>query len=497
MIGLFVNSLLLAAAVILIAAPIGTAIAAALAWWDWPGRRWSNVLILVPLFLPLYLQAAAWDAVVGRQGWLAEFAGPGGIPALTGWTAAIVVHSLAALPWVVLIVGLSLRQVEPAVIEQARLDLPEPLVVWAVVRARAWPALVLAAAWIAVLVAGEMTVADMYQVPTFARDLYSNFALDRAATRVLTSVGPGLLTIAVGLAVAVGGTSLWRPGGPATTRDLVRRPYGGVALAVGSACLLLALLGVPLASLVYKAGVTVEMQGDRWLRGWSWGKLAAIVADTPVRFRDEFLWTGLLAGLAATLATMVALPGGWWARHGGWRAGWVLVLGSVVLAIPGPLFALLLIVLRDAVRLDWLDRLCDQSLFFPAVVLAGRAVPICLVVAWHGWRGIPRDMLEVAQLDGLSTWRQFLAVALPQRRATIAVCWLTAWVVAAGDVTSSILLVPPRVSTVSLRTFQLIHAGVDDRLAGLCLVSAAVFALLAWCVLRLGASDSSMARRTP
>lgn len=496
MIGLLGNTVLLAVAVIVATLPIGTMIAASLAWWDWPGRRILHALLLVPLFLPLYLQAAAWDAVVGRQGWLAELTGPGGIPALTGWPAAIVVHALAAIPWVVLIVGLAFRHVEAAIVEQLRLDLPEPLVIWTVVRTRAWPALLLAAAWIGVLVAGELTVADMYQVPTFARELYSSFALDRAASQVAASVLPGALVLLVGVCAAVGGTSLWRPGEASLVRDLARRPFGGAWLTAAAVGVVLTLLGVPLGSLIYKAGVTVTMQGDQWLRGWSAAKVFELLVDTPVRFRDEFLWTGLLAGWAATMATAVALPGAWWARRGGWRATGSLIAGSVILAIPGPLFALMLIVLRDLARQPWLDRLCDQSLFFPAVVLAGRALPVCLVLAWHGWRGVARDALETAELDGVSAWRQLLEVALPQRKGTAIVVWLTAWIVAAGDVTSSILLIPPRVSTVSLRTFQLIHAGVDDRLAGLCLISSTLFATLAWLALRWGASRQDRVRGT-
>jgi ABC-type spermidine/putrescine transport system permease subunit II len=52
----------------------------------------------------------------------------------------------------------------------------------------------------------------------------------------------------------------------------------------------------------------------------------------------------------------------------------------------------------------------------------------------------------------------------------------------------SILVVPPGVTTVPIRVFGLIHAGVDDQVAGLCLVVfagvVAVVAAASWLLQR-------------
>ena len=67
---------------------------------------------MVLLFLPLYLQASAWQAGFGQEGWYS--AAGTGEPWLSGWNAAVWVHTLAAIPWVVLFAGLGLRTVEAA-----------------------------------------------------------------------------------------------------------------------------------------------------------------------------------------------------------------------------------------------------------------------------------------------------------------------------------------------------------------------------------------------
>ena len=67
--GLVLNTLRLAAGTCLIALPLGALVAVLLVRTDAPGRRFWLWLLAVMLFVPLYLQAAAWDAGFGKQGW--------------------------------------------------------------------------------------------------------------------------------------------------------------------------------------------------------------------------------------------------------------------------------------------------------------------------------------------------------------------------------------------------------------------------------------------
>ena len=63
------NSILLAAAVVAVSLPVGTLAGWLLARTDLAGRRVMLVLFGLMLFVPLYLQAAAWQAGFGVQGW--------------------------------------------------------------------------------------------------------------------------------------------------------------------------------------------------------------------------------------------------------------------------------------------------------------------------------------------------------------------------------------------------------------------------------------------
>ncbi|MHC4177630.1 MAG: ABC transporter permease, partial [Planctomycetota bacterium] len=63
------NTLLLCGATCAISLPLGSVLAWLLTRTDLPGRRIGMVLLGLMLFLPLYLQAAAWHAGFGVQGW--------------------------------------------------------------------------------------------------------------------------------------------------------------------------------------------------------------------------------------------------------------------------------------------------------------------------------------------------------------------------------------------------------------------------------------------
>src|SRR5262245_26838136 len=143
------NTALLIAGTMLLALPVGTLLAFLLYRTDLPlARLWRGLLLLI-LFVPLPLFASAWQAALGTGGWLpsgwwstqpwptlpasgmppadAGSVGPGAgaevrplwKPWAQGLGAAIWVHAVAALPWVVLIVGQGMRWVERELEEDA------------------------------------------------------------------------------------------------------------------------------------------------------------------------------------------------------------------------------------------------------------------------------------------------------------------------------------------------------------------------------------------
>lgn len=476
------NTLLLALGTCGLALPIGTLLAVLLWRTDVPGRRGALALIAAMLFVPIYLQAAAWDAGFGLQGWFSVQQGNLQFPPLMGWRAVIWVHALAAVPWVVLIVGVGLRLVEPELEELALLDMSPWQVVCRVTLPRAWPAIAAAGLWILVTLAGEIAVTDLYRVRTYAEEVYTGFALGDEPEQAALGVLPGMAVVAsLVVAALVLAVALAPPARLASPRRSLRFNLGlwrwPAAALVLIALLLLA--GVPLADLCYQAGIKVTLSGDERVREWSPEKLVRIVWQSPREFGRELVWTNAIGVFAASLSAAVAAPLAWLARKGGTRAWPAIAVIAVCLAVPGPLIGLGVVNLFHLVNADWVEYLYSRTILAPALAVSIRALPVTLLVYWYGLASVSPELLESAEVDGAGPLSRFFRIVLPLRWGAILVGWLAALAVATGDLAASILSVPPGVSLLSIRIFEMVHFGVTDRLAGICLVSTGTFVLLA------------------
>jgi iron(III) transport system permease protein len=504
---LWLNTAELAAGACLVALPLGSLLAFILFKTDTPGRGPAAWLLVAMLFIPLYLFTGAWDAGFGIQGWHTLVTNPhlAHQPWLAGWRAAVWVHGLAGVPWVVLIVGAGLRAVEPEIEEDAATCAAPINVLWHVTLPRAAPAIGIAAMWISTVVLTEISVTDFFQVRTFAEEIYTQAALgtfDYSTEAVSTQAGRGIST-----AGAPGASGLWIGMGLSTIiaialiaaitkhfAELADAPQRAPWIwrlqrarwpAAGLLFLAMALLvGVPLANLAYKAGVHVLASGEGRVRVWSVAKLLERMAAAPGDFRGE-IWLSAWLGVAASASALtIALPIAWslrpilvpktsnrWAPAG---RRFVLVAIALFLTIPGPLLGLAVIRALDrppSSPLGGLAWLYDSN-FAPWLVQVLRSLPVVTLILWPALASVPQAMLDAAATDGTGRWGQLFRIAVPQRWPALAAAGLIGLAIAIGELAATVLVMPPQrgATALSIQVFQLLHYGVDDRVAAICLV---------------------------
>ena len=495
---LWLNTGLLAAAAALVAVPLGALAAAAIFKTNVPGGGLAALLFTAMLFLPLYVVAGAWDAGFGIQGWHTLATNPhlAHEPWLAGWRAAIWVHGLAAVPWVVLIVAAGLRTVEAEIEEDAATCTTPPRVLWHITLRRITPAIVVACVWVAIVVAVEISVTDFFQVRTFAEEVYTQAALgsfdliDPLAAD--SNAGPlpaaglwiGLLlsTVLALIAMAAAGRMF------SQVADVpLRRPWTWrlgkwrAPAAIVLWCLLLLIAGLPLGNLFYKAGIRVTAVGTEHVRSWSLAKAAERIAAAPVEFAGELQLSTYISGAATTAALALALPLAWSLRHAS-RTPWFRLAGlALCLTVPGPLLGVVVIrVLNQSPNspLAALATLYDSN-FAPWLVQTIRALPLATLILWTTLATVPQAMLDAAASDGAGWWGRLFRIAIPQRWPAVAAAWLVGFAIAVGELAATVLVLPPQRSTaISVRVFQLLHYGVDDRLAAICLLMIAAIAAL-------------------
>ncbi len=490
---LAITTFSLSGSVAAIAIPIGTLLAWALARTDMPLRRTFSLLLAVMLFLPLTIQAAAWRSGFGPQGVFTLGTGGAWTAGQTVWLdglfGAIWVHAAAAIPWVVLIVGLSARLVRPELEEQALLDGSTLAVLLRVTLPRSLAAILVATVWVVVRAAGEMVVTDLFTVRTFAEEIYTQNSLGASGSRLVMTGVPSVLICGglFTLAVVACRRMVPRQQPPAVRPRVVfalRRWRWPVAIVVATG--VMALVGTPLLSLCTQAGMVVGQAPSGRVRHWSLAKFAEVLAASPRLVAGDAGWSLLIAGCAATAALLIGVVLAWQARRGDLRSAPAIVTVALAIAVPRPMIGAAIIALLNRGSHPLLVHLYDHSILAPWIAQTIHCLPLAILIPWFALRSVSTDTLHSAAIEGAGPVTRLLKIAAASRLPALAFTWLVAFAIATGELASTVMVVPPGVTTLTLRIFEWLHYGANDQVAGVCLWMSALPLAIGFCLFRLG-----------
>ena len=176
---------------------------------DLPGRRIWSVLAIAPLAIPSYLLAFAFVGAFAPRGWVTELVAPIGwlsVPSTYGFGGAVVVLTLATLPYVVIATRAALMRLDPATEEAARSLGRGP---WQAAATAVLPVIVPAVgagALLAMLYAvSDFGAVSILRYDTLATAVYSQyrFSFDRSSAAVLALALLGLALLLVWVEVRI------------------------------------------------------------------------------------------------------------------------------------------------------------------------------------------------------------------------------------------------------------------------------------------------------
>ncbi len=466
------NTALLVLGAVAVALPLGTLLAVLLERTDLPGRRALALLLVVPLFVPLPILLSGWQAV---REWLpsSEWA-----PWSAGLGAAVLLNALAGLPWVVLLVALGLRGAERELEEDALTVRPPAWVLWHVTLRRALPALAAAALWLAVQTAGEITVTDLFQVRTFAEEVYTQLVgpelhADPLGRAVAASLA-GVAAVVVAVVLLARQAGRLAPAGVASYRPPVVYALGWVRwpLAALILCLVATLVLVPVVGLAWRTGLTGRPPA------WSASALVRQLAATTRADLALLVRSPLVALVSGVLCAGVALVSCWLARGSRpFRVALVLLLAAAW-AVPGPIVGLgfkgLFTATLDLTqpvsslpaRLLWYG---PSSLPLVWVNLV-RFLPFAAALVWPAVQALPRDLLEAARLDGAGPSRELVAVVWPLTRPAVLRAALAVAILSLGELSAGKLVSTPQAESFAEVIWTQMHYGLGADLAAKCLI---------------------------
>jgi iron(III) transport system permease protein len=477
------ESALLAGGVALGVMLLGSATAAAVTLFEFPGRRHFEWALLLPLAMPGYVLAYAWtDALQfsgALQSGLRSLLGQRGAlwPDVRSLGGAVLLFVLCLYPYVYLLARAALGERAVRLMEAARLlGAPMRRRVLEVALPMARPAIAAGTALALMETLADYGVGSYFGLSTFSTGIYKAWLVmnDRIAAAQLAAV---LLVVVAGLLMAE--RSAQRRMRYATSRSAAggseARPLalrGWAALPLWLLCGLPVLLGfvAPVAWLAQmlwqEAQVSAQGSGLGLplarFAGWAWSSFQ-------------------LAAGAAVLATLLALALGFALRQGGARRGLLQPAARVLslgYAVPGAVIAVGILL-----PVGWLQERWPQA---GAAALATGTVlglmyaylvrfsAVALQTVEAGYARVPASIDETARMLGGGPRRIFVELHLPLLKRSALAAALLVFVDVMKELPATLVLRPFGSDTLAVVAYNFAR---DERLAEAALPSLAIVAV--------------------
>jgi iron(III) transport system permease protein len=461
---------------------LGSATAAAVSLFDFPGRRLFEWALLLPLAMPAYVLAYAWtDALQYSsplQTGLRQLLGASGPlwPDVRSLWGAVLLFVLCLYPYVYLLVRAALGERGVQLMEAARLlgaGMRRRVLEVALPLAR--PALAAGLALALMETLADYGVGAYFGLTTLSTGIYKAWLVmnDRTAAAQLASL----------LLVAVSALLLLEKAAQRRLRFATSRSGAGSAEARP-----VRLAGAPAAVAVTLCALPVVLGfvlPVGWLGWMLWHEASGSEIGLPLARFGEWSWASLrLSAMAAVAATALALLLGFALRPGqsGRGAGWLLRPAARVLslgyAVPGTVIAVGILL-----PVGWLQArypaagataLVTGTVFGLLYAYLVRFSAVALQSVEAGYARIPASVDETARLLGSSRRRLFTELHLPLLKRSAAAAGLLVFVDVMKELPATLVLRPFGSDTLAVVAYNLAR---DERLGEAALPSLAIVAV--------------------
>jgi iron(III) transport system permease protein len=469
---------------------LGSATAAAVTLFDFPGRRWFEWALLLPLAMPAYVLAYAWtDALqygsllqTTLRGWLGV-QGPLWPDVRSLW-GAVILFVLCLYPYVYLLARAALGERAVQMMEAARLLGAGPRRrVMAVALPLARPAIAAGVALALMETLADYGVGAYFGLTTFSTGIYKAWLVmnDRVAAAQLASV---LLLVVGGLLMAERAAqrrlryASSRSGASSSAEAQPMPLRGAPALAAWLLCALPVLLGFLLPVL--------------WLSFMLWQEATNSEFGLPLgRFLQWALTSFKLAAIAALAATALALALGFVLRQPGGSSvmpSFIPSVGprtgllrpaarmlSLGYALPGVVIAIGILLPLGWVQARYPDAalspLVTGTVFGLLFAYLTRFSAVALQSVEAGYARVPMSVDDTARLLGSGPGRIFRELHLPLLRRSALAAALLVFVDVMKELPATLVLRPFGSDTLAVVAYNFAR---DERLGEAALPSLAI-----------------------
>ena len=442
----FMNSLFVAVMSTLFAALIATPLAYFTVRFEFRGAALIHTLGVLPLVMPPFVGAEALQMIFGRSGTVNLLLGQHlgfTLPLMDGLAGVIFVESIHYFPFILLNLGVALRNIDGAM-EEAALNLG--CSGWRLFRRvvfpLAMPGFVAGAALVFVKVFDDLgTPLVLGQTNLLAPQAY----LRITQVGLEDPLGYVISVLMIVFSVAAMAASAWLLKG----RDFTTLQKGGSALrrrrlgAAGNAAATAWIVALLLLTLSPHLGVLLLSLASVWSYSplpdaYTLAHYGTVLSDSSGMIANTLLYGGLAAGIDVALGVAIAtlilrtqLPG----------RRWLDGMATASLAVPGIVLAIGYLRLFKGVTWPGSDTLVTSSWLLIMLAYAVRRLPYALRACMAAMQQLHVSLEEAAHNLGATGWRTTRRVVLPRLAGGMLAGFVTSFITAAVELSATLLLV--------------------------------------------------------
>ncbi len=456
--GLFLNSLMLSAVV----AAAGTVLATFTALWLYTRQHRLAAMVkwlfLFMLLIPAYIHTMAWGSVIHTINTVLSSLNLR-IMEIGGWIACGWVEVMYLLPLGVGMVLLGLSAVDGRLIEAGMVMQP-PHHVWKkVVIPMLYPVISLSAALLFLLTFIDYSIPSLFQISTYALEIFAEFSYSNDPGRVLATAVPLLLITSL---VLVSSQNVIRRAVMKPRRNrsrnlrLLEWPQEHTWIQGMVIISLLLQVGVPFAVIINQIGDVQVF-------------LASVISS------GQEIWFSIKVAAATSIISMLlALAVALYLLQRPKSGAWLIGLSTMPLALPASLTGISLITIFSSSAMETFY----NGLMLPVLAPLIRFTPLAVLVLVAYLTRINPLYFEAASVlqrrPGQAFARVFLPLALPGMIAAA----VLVFAFTAGELGATLMVAPPGMATLTMKIYNYLHYGASAEVASLCLTMLIFTAML-------------------
>lgn len=457
------NSISLSCGVTLLSLILGVWLAIVLEKTNLWGRSFFRLIYFIPLLIPSYIHAIIWTRLFANNNINTLNSRLASLFKIHSLPGAIFILTLAYFPFVTLITISGLKSVDLH-LEEASLIHKGP---WKTVKSISLPLVIphifSGAIFVFIFALVNFSVPDLLRVKVYPIESFIQFSAffnDKAAT--LFSLP--LILIAITLICI---QNKYMKGRSYINLGSVKEKYNWINLSPPLNSLCFFSCGVLFAlSILMPIGILLRLAGpfSNYVKSFSTSK-------------DQIAYSILVAFLAALGSLILSF----FISHAierslGWKRLFMELAAMLPFAVPPIVLGIGLIHIWNR---PWTNFIYGSSVIIIIGYIA-RFLPFGIWSVQSNLKQVP-VYLEEAALLHTESWRKiFWRIVAPICKPGLLVGFFIIFVLALGELSATLLIIPPGKSTVPLKIYNLMHYGAEHLVAALSLIVTGIIAILSF-----------------